>query len=517
MTADSNSARPHFKLIFSALMLAWFIAGLDQTIVAIALPTIVGDFGRLSHLSWVITAYLLTLVATGPIWGKLGDLYGRKRTLQAALVIFIAASALCGLSQSMFQLIAFRALQGIGGGGLMGTIYAVIGDLVPARERGRYQGILAGTWASATVIAPFTGGFIVDQLSWRWIFYINLPLGAIALAVIALTFHTTTISSRPKIDYLGALLITGALSAIMLMTSLAGNTFAWASVPSFALVTSGVILVIAFLRHERRFPQPIVPPSLWSNRVFALASLSSAFGFFAVVGVSAYMPLYLQVGKEMSATASGLQMVPMVIGLTVSGTVVGRRVARTGRYRAFPIVGAGIFATCVALLALITPSTSIPQITLVLFGIGIGTGMVNPILMIAVQNSVEFSVMGTATSAFTTLRQIGGALGVSALGAIFSAGLSNALASRIPHGFAVPSLTNPKAIRALPPVIHSAFQHAVSVALHPVFAVAGAMGFAALLLNARLPAKPLRTHTLAEAAAQEAEAVPVAEATAAPT
>jgi EmrB/QacA subfamily drug resistance transporter len=504
-------------VIFAALMLVWFVAGIDQTIVSVALPTVVGDLGGLTQLSWVVTAYLLTLVVTGPVWGKLGDLYGRKRTLQAALAIFLLASVLCGLSENMLELILFRGLQGIGGGGLLGTIYAVIGDLVPARERGRYQGILIGTWASATLIAPLLGGFLVDQLSWRWIFYVNLPVGLVALVVIGLTFRVRRATIQPRIDYVGALLLTGALTAIVLVTSLGGNSWAWSSPQLIALAVLSALLVPAFFLHERRTPEPIVPPALWRSRVFVISSLSATFGFFVIFGTSTYMPLYLQISQGMSPTRSGLQMLSVMAGLTVSGIVAGQLVARSGRYRSLLVAGTALTAVGAALLTLIGAHTPINEVMLILFVLGFGMGTVNPILMSVVQNSVDFSMMGTATSSFSTFRQIGGAIGVSVLGAIFSARLAGELASRIAVGVDVPKVSDPDAIAALPPTLHAAFENAFSAALHPTFVLSAVMAIAAFLLSLMLPETPLRTHNRAEAnSAREAELVAAAEATAAP-
>jgi EmrB/QacA subfamily drug resistance transporter len=515
MTSSERTATQPQRVvvIFTALMLVWFVAGIDQTIVSVALPTIVGDLGGLAHLSWVVTAYLLTLVVTGPIWGKLGDLYGRKRTLQAALVIFLVASALCGLSQNMLELILFRALQGIGGGGLLGTIYAVIGDLVPARERGRYQGILVGTWASATVIAPLVGGFLVDQLSWRWIFYVNLPVGLVALTVIGLTFRVRSATHRPRIDYVGAFLLSGALSAIVLVTSLGGNTWPWGSPQLIALAVLAVLLVPAFFLHERRTAEPIIPPWLWRSRAFVISSIGGAFSFFVIFGTSTYMPLYLQISKGLSPTRSGLQMLPIMAGLTISGIIVGQLVARSGRYRVYPIVGSALVVVGACLLTLIGPGTSMNEVMLILFLLGFGMGMVNPILIVVVQNSVDFSVMGTATSSFSTLRQIGGAFGVTVLGAIFSGRLAGELARRVPVGTHLPRVSSPNAIGALPPKLHAAFENAFSAALHPTFVVSAGMAIASFILLWKLPETPLRTQTRAEAAAaSQLDAAAIAEA-----
>jgi EmrB/QacA subfamily drug resistance transporter len=304
--ARSAGADARRTQLISALLLVLLLASLDQTIVSTALPTIVGDLGGISKLSWVVTAYLLASTVVGPIYGKLGDLYGRKIVLQVSIVIFLAGSALCGISQNMTQLIAFRAIQGLGGGGLFVLTIAVVGDIIPPRDRGRYQGYVGGVFGLSTVIGPLLGGFFVDNLSWRWIFYVNLPIGLIALAVIAAVFQSPTDRTRHSIDYLGGALLAGGLSAVVLYTSLGGTTYAWDSPWMLALVVAGVVLLIAFVFAERRASEPILPPEILRNRVF---TVSSAVGFivdFALFGAVTYLPLYLQDVKGHSPTTSGL-------------------------------------------------------------------------------------------------------------------------------------------------------------------------------------------------------------------
>src|SRR5204863_4073896 len=299
-------------------MLVILLASLDQTIVATALPTIVGDLGGLQHLSWVVTAYLLASTVTGPLYGKLGDLYGRKPTLQVAIVIFLIGSALCGLAHNMPELIAFRALQGLGAGGLLTTSIAVVGDIIPPRDRGRYQGIFGGVFGVSTIIGPLLGGFFVDNLSWRWIFYVNLPIGAVAFAVIGVVFRIRPAPKQHTVDYLGAALLAGGLSAIVLFTSLGGTTWAWGSLQIVALIVIGIVAIAGFVLVESRVPEPILPLSLFRNRTFAVTSAVGFIVGLSLFGAVTYLPLYLQIVKGVSPTKSGLQLTPMMLGLLVT-------------------------------------------------------------------------------------------------------------------------------------------------------------------------------------------------------
>jgi EmrB/QacA subfamily drug resistance transporter len=504
---DVEPANSSVRAVFGALFLVLLLAALDQTIVSTALPTIVGELGGLTHLSWVVTAYLLSSTVVGPLYGKLGDLYGRKIVLQTAIVIFLAGSALCGLAQDMVQLVAFRALQGVGGGGLIVTTIAIISDIIPPRERGRYQGFFGATFGVATIIGPLLGGFFVDQLSWRWIFYVNLPTGAVALAVIASVLPSRTVRRSHQIDYAGAVLLTLALSALVLFTSLGGTSFPWSSPVILGLVAAAAAAGFAFVVAERLATEPILPLELFQNRNFFV---SSTVGF--IVGVSlfgsvTYLPIYLQVVKGETPTASGLQLMPMMLGMLVTSIASGRIITRWGRYKPFPIAGTAIMTLGLVLVSRLSVEGSVWQTSFDASVLGLGMGMVMQVLVLAVQNSVDYKHLGVATSGTMLFRSIGGAIGVSLFGAIFANGLARNLHDVAISGADAMSAVNPMALQAVSPAARAPYIDAVMVALHPVFLLAAAVAALGFVLTWLLHESPLRD-TAATEGIGEAFAMP---------
>ena len=489
------SDRRTVRIVFAGLLLVMFLAALDQTIVSTALPTIVGDLGGLNHLSWVVTAYLLAQTVVTPLYGKLGDLYGRKVVLQAALTIFLVGSALCGLSQNLDELIAFRALQGLGGGGLMVSAQASIGDVVPPRERGRYSGLFGAVFGLASVAGPLLGGILTTRLSWRWIFYVNLPLGIVAFFVLAAALPSVRERVHHDIDYLGITVLGAGISAIVLAASLESPSHSWTSPLISGLGLAGLVLLALFLPVERRAREPVLPVRLLVNRVFVVCSAVSLIVGFALFGAVVYLPLFLQVVKGSSPTASGLQLIPLMGGLLITSIASGQVITRTGRYRAFPIAGTAVMVLGLFLLTHLGLRTSRATVSLYMFVLGLGLGMVMQVLVLAVQNAVEYRDLGSATSGATLFRSIGGSLGTAVLGSIFSSRLTHELTLSIGAAGAARAHAggvNPTVIHHLQEPLREHYQQAFSSALHDVFIVAGAVALAAFLLSWIIPELPLR-------------------------
>ena len=500
-TVDNRTLIP----VFGALMLGMFLAALDQTIVSTALPTIVGELGGLNHLSWVVTSYLLATTASTPLYGKLGDMYGRKPVFLAAILIFLAGSMLSGLSQSMTQLIAFRALQGMGAGGLMVGAQAIIADIVPPRDRGRYMGLIGSVFAVASVAGPLLGGFLVESLDWRWVFYVNLPIGVLAVLVVTFRLHLRTPSQRHAIDWLGAALLTAGVSAIVLVTTWGGNEYAWGSAPIVGLAAAGLALLSAFIWQERRAAEPIIPLTLFGSSVFRVAS---ALGFvigLAMFGAIVFIPLFLQLVYGVSPTGSGLRMLPLMAGLLAASIISGRAISRIGRYKAFPIAGTAVTTVGLFLLSRLEVDTAPWLASVYMAIVGVGIGLVMQVLVLAVQNDAPARNIGVATSTATFFRSMGGSLGVAVFGAIFASRLATELTS-IPGAAGLSGGANisPGQVHALPAGVRHDFLLAFVDALQPVFLVGAAFTAVAFVLALTLRDVPLRKTTAATAEAEAA-------------
>ncbi|MEO3773463.1 MDR family MFS transporter [Micromonospora sp. B9E7] len=438
--ATQAGTRPNnIRVVLFGLMIAMMLAMLDNMIVSTALPRIVGEFGGLNHFTWVVTAYVLGTTVSTPIWGKLGDLYGRKSVFLTSVVVFLVGSALCGMAGSgmfggpqdgMVQLIAFRAVQGLGAGGLMVGVMAIIGDLVPPRERGRYQGMIAGIMAIAMVAGPLVGGFITDHLSWRWAFYVNLPLGGVALLVLITTMHLPKYRTEHRIDWLGAGLLSVGITAIVLITTWGGNEYDWTSPQILGLAVLAVVALVVFGLVERRVQEPILPLALFANRNFALISVIGFLLGFAMFGAMNFLPLYQQTVQGASATNSGLLLLPLMFGMLVVSLVIGRAITKNGRYRAYPIVGGVVMTAGMALLAMLDTDTSKLMSSLYMVVLGVGMGFLMQTSMLIAQNSVEQKDLGAASGAATFFRSIGGSFGISLFGAIFANRLANSEGGR---------------------------------------------------------------------------------------
>ena len=473
-----------FVVIMSVALLL-LLAALDQTVVYTALPTIVADLGGLDHLSWVFTAYILTSTVVAPLYGKLGDLYGRRAMVFIAVALFLAGSLACAASTNMTALIVSRAVQGLGGGGLFVLALSVVGDVIAPKDRGKVQGVFAAVFSLSSVIGPLMGGWFVDVFSWHWIFLINLPLGAVAVLMFGLNFPAHTAHVWHKIDWRGAALLTLALSLIILVCSLGGRELPWDGALTWALIGLSLASTLAFIWAETRAVEPILPMSLFSLNVFSATSGISFLQGALMLGVISFLPLYLQIALGYSPTESGFLLIPMTIGIVTTSTVAGIYMGRTGRYRILPIVGMSILTVAAFLMTTFDGATTALFFSAALMLFGTGLGLIFPVTTTVVQNAVPRDLMGTATASGVMFRQIGGSMSVAVFGAIFAANM--AATAGLPDAASL----SPAALAALPDAMRAAAAVGVSDALHPVYWIVMVLGLAGLALALVLREIPL--------------------------
>ena len=500
------------RVVLLALMITMMLAMLDNMIVGTAMPTIVGELGGLEHLSWVVTAYTLATAASTPIWGKLGDMYGRKGAFMTSIVIFLVGSALSGMAQNMGELIGFRAIQGLGAGGLMVGVMAIIGDLIPPRERGKYQGMMAGVMALAMIGGPLVGGTITDNWGWRWSFYINLPLGVVALGLISAVLHLPKKRAKAGIDYLGVALLTVGITSIVLVTTWGGTEYAWTSARIMELIGIGVAALIGFVFWQTKAAEPIVPLHIFRSRNFTLMSVIGFITGFVMFGATLYLPLYQQSVQGASATNSGLLLLPMLGAMLVTSMVAGRVTTNTGKYKVFPVVGSVLMTVGLYLLSTMDTGTSRFMSGVFMAVVGLGMGCLMQITMLVAQNSVEMKDMGVASSSTTLFRTLGSSFGVAIMGALFNNRVQHVMAERA--GGLGAKITeksaalDAKSLAKLPVEVRDAYQHAVSAGTHSAFLLGAVVAVGALVAAVFVKEVALRgTGPAAPKSGDDAEAV----------
>jgi EmrB/QacA subfamily drug resistance transporter len=488
------TAQRSVRVVLLGLMIAMLLAMLDNMIIGTAMPTIVGELGGLDHLSWVVTAYTLTTAASTPVWGKLGDLHGRKGVFMTSIVLFLIGSALSGMAQDMAQLIAFRAVQGLGAGGLVVGVMAIIGDLIPPRERGKYQGMMAGVMAIAMIGGPLVGGFITDNWGWRWSFYINLPLGVVALFMISAVLHLPRKRLQARVDYLGAALLTLSITSLVLITAWGGSEYAWGSAQILGLLALGAVALAAFLYVQTRAAEPVLPLHIFRNPNFSLISVIGFLVGFVMFGSMTFLPLFQQTVQGASATNSGVLLMPMLLSMMAVSLVAGRVTTATGKYKMFPVIGGALMAAGLYLLSTMGVGTSRVTSGLYMAVLGAGMGFLMQVSMLIAQNSVEMRDMGVGSSSATLFRTIGGSLGVSLFGAIFTHQVKATMAERAGGQAAADSARtsqlDPAGLAKLPATVKDAYLHAVAGGTHQVFlwgALIAALGFVAAWFVKEVP------------------------------
>jgi EmrB/QacA subfamily drug resistance transporter len=495
--SEKSEKQPRsIRVVLLALMITMMLAMLDNMIVGTAMPTIVGELGGLAHLSWVVTAYTLATAAATPLWGKLGDMYGRKGSFMTSIVIFLIGSALSGMAQNMGQLIGFRAVQGLGAGGLMVGVMAIIGDLIPPRERGKYQGMMAGVMALAMIGGPLVGGTITDNWGWRWAFYINLPLGVVALAAISVVLHLPRKRSQSRIDYLGAALLTVGITSIVLVTTWGGSQYAWTSARIMELIAIGVAALVGFVFWQTRAAEPVVPLHIFRSRNFSLMSTIGFITGFVMFGATLFLPLYQQAVQGASATNSGLLLLPMLGAMLVVSMIAGRVTTNSGRYKVFPLVGSVLMIVGLFLLAQMDTGTSRFTSGVYMAVLGAGMGCLMQITMLVAQNSVEMRDMGVASSTTTLARTLGSSFGVAIMGALFNNRVQHVMAERAGAlGSKVTEQSaqlDAKSLEKLPAAAREAYQYAVSAGTHSAFVLGAVVAVVSLAAAVFVKEVPLR-------------------------